>query len=281
MKLINKLGLLVSMAFLASCDYLPKGEDPADDTKLLFRGLDSSNPDDRQRLDSIFAQLTSNKGDNRFNRGFGAGIVQALLEGGIDTPTDPKAILEQRSDPRCEAAKVAKVAFHVNQGTGVPDNFGKITDMKLREYRPGYWAGHIELCTWIKNGASRDEYFFHIDFKGELEGLTVKTNENTGNQNDPFPDTLELGNLIEAQGILDMMNMWQYKLHGKKDAIQISNAWKNGVLLPPSHPAYINDQDCFDIFLDAAGLASMQAGILPAQNGYCMGRCDGYIMNTK
>ena len=82
--------------------------------------------------------------------------------------------------------------------------------------------------------------------------------------------------------IVAMMSQWDYKLHAKRDGVKYTNIWKNGALLPRSDPAYLNDQDCFDVFVDAAGHALLVSDSeLPAQNGYCMGRCDAIVLNTR
>lgn len=290
----QKTILLVTALSLTACNVTKQGRDdanPVDDLKVMFLGVDANTDAPSENLQRLIANIE--KGADKFNfrgvtyegvnTGFGAPFVRAL-KGNRANPglqIDLDKVEKANGDARCARAKANKIQYHrTNTGLTIPDNFGKITSLGIKMINDTQWAGQIQLCTWIKNGDVYDEYFFKIDLKPGLEG-TVTTLNNSGNTADPFPGTLDTINLLDDTATLAMMNQWDHKLHGEGKAVVITEAWRNGALLPRGHEVYVNDFNCFDFFVDEKGLAAMKKGILPDQKSYCMGRCDGLIMNTR
>jgi len=141
------------------------------------------------------------------------------------------------------------------------------------------WIGYVELCTWIENGDTLDEYFWHIDLVDDGPTNTTRTYTN------PFNGTLDTSNLINTAGFQNAINTWRYKVHGKKNAVVISTVWRNGSLVDQTAEpnVYTNDENCFDLFLNSDQIGKLRStGSLDFddQAGYCMGRCDGLILNT-
>jgi|GEM_PF-2715770 len=290
----SKAILLVAALGMAACEFRlgeEKDDNPVDDLNVMFLGVDANNPEFQPELAQLLGNIA--EGSSKFsfrgevyegvNTGFGAPFVRALRGNRANPglPINLDLARASNGDKRCARAKLEKIAYHeANGNKAVPDNFGKITSLGIKMTDDTHWGGQIQLCTWIKNGAVWDEYFWKINLVPGKDG-SVKTLNNSGNKDDPFPGTLETDKLLNADMTLEMMSEWDHKLHGRGDAVVIAEAWRNGALLPSNDPAYINDFNCFDFFVDEDGLAMMKEGFLPDQDGYCMGRCDGLIMNTK
>lgn len=299
MKLTKTLTLLCAMAVASCSDYdwdLPgKGilnQNPVDDLKLMVAGLSVDTPEARSLLTQLTKSTTVYANDVAFrnvDHGFGNVILRSLRSGGFDQETNLDAVLATPSEPRCKQAKEDKVRYHRNEANGkIPLTFGKITDMDMQviSSKPEQWVGFIELCSWIKNGETYDEYFFHIDLTYDGATNTTRTHDHSGDPDDPFPGTLALSNLQDTTETLATMNMWDHKIHGKRNAVNIANVWRNGVFVDPGAEPniYKSDQNCLDMFVDMSQLAELRAeGELDFANqgGYCMGRCDGLFMNTK
>jgi len=321
----SRILTIMGLVFLASCGSydgkfkLPSfgGGDPGNNMDLLLLGTPISRGDFEIQNENLLAQIkkggsvrVNGKTYNNVNTGFGSMLVRSLNGGLLDGKLDPKAVAASKSDPRCEQAKLDKVAFHENEENGeLPDGFGLITDMKLKPVsskngKPLHWVGYIELCTWIKGGddpKAYDEYFWHIDLVRDPNDAgdenTLQTHMHAHPDRlgqamtpfdetfNPFPGTLDPSAVDDPDALLNNMNRWLFKIHGKRDAVVISNVWRNGTHVNPDvEPnVYTNDQNCFDLFLDDSQLDNLaQFGTLDLDNqfGYCLGRCDGLWMNT-
>ena len=187
--------------------------------------------------------------------------------------------LPEDTHKECVEAYKDKVAWHKQFGE-VPAIFGKITEYVLTPV-PGteHWVGAIDLCTWI--GA--ENYYFNISFieKGP-KSLTLKGR--------PFTDVIPtLTDDDDPAATLDPANVarFNYKLHANdsgKDpgegAVIYKNVFKNSKFYPAGHIIYAElEEDCFDTFyIDKP--TGIKAVDLADQLGYCMGRCDGRVLNT-
>ena len=308
MKLKYTFALIAALG-LASCgnlsEYFPTKGDPAPTTSALVFGVPVGEQGSQKSLDQLTSQFADSgrgqvvdvfAGGRTFkgaNTGFGAMLADSLKAGGFAGVPSIDRVLATPGDARCAQAKADKIAFHTSQsGNGpLPDAFGKIIDMDMRvagqDSKTGneQWTGYLELCSWIQAGETYNEYFWHIDltYSGSDTVETVKKND-AG----IFPDTLALTPEVEA-----MMKQWMHKLHGKKNAVKISNVWRNGTFINPAvEPnVYINDHNCFDLFLDQEGAIPPDGQLenlktqgtldLANQFGYCLGRCDELWMNTR
>lgn len=276
----------VGLSVVASCAPIGQQEEPdIDRGMVLVAGIDVTDVARTDKVLAIERDLGIIDGellkDDRFpqiDAGAASAVVEALLEGSFRQPFDLEQFKGQSGDARCAQARAEKIRFHEQNG-GVPASFGKIVTNGLKNYDGDLWAGTLDVCTWIREGNSYDEYFFQMRFLPDMDG-TVRTAENQGG-GDPFPDTLDLTQVVDPTAILAMMQNFQYKLHGSEDAVEIVAAYRNGLLLPPTDEVYEQGGSCFDFFLtDDAALQSMQAGVLPDQLSYCMGRCNALILNT-
>lgn len=279
----------VGLSLVASCALFAQQETTALSTQrgmVLLSGIDVTSTEksgDLQRVETAlgFAQGELRTGDGLplLDAGPASIVVEALLEGSFQQPFRLEEFQQQSGDERCATAREEKIAFHLQNSGAVPPSFGKIVRMDLKNYEGDLWAGELDVCTWIREGTSYDEYFFQMRFLPDLPG-TVRTVKNQGDD-DPFPDTLDLSLLEDPSAILDMMQDFAFKLHGSEEAVEVAAAFRNGQLLPASDEVYIQDGSCFDFFLrDEAALLSMQSGVLPPQLSYCMGRCNALILNT-
>ena len=277
----------VGLSVVASCALFSQQEEPdIDRGMVLLEGLDVT---DAQKADEIRAaerrlgiidgQFVPNERYPNADFGPASIVIKALASESFDKEYIPALFDDQSGDDRCSEARNEKIRFHQQNGV-VPASFGKILEpMGLKNYEGDLWAGTLDVCTWIREGNSYDEYFFQMRFLPNKEG-TVRTFVNQGGSN-PFPDTLDLTEVDDPSEILKMMQTFKYKLHGSNDAVEIVAAYRNGLLLPPSDKIYEQGGSCFDFFLtDDDALQSMQAGVLPDQLSYCMGRCNAVILNT-
>lgn len=166
--------------------------------------------------------------------------------------------------PQCIDAYFEKAQWHINETGMIPTSFGKITDYKLKPIeKSDYWIGNIALCTWIGS----DNYFYKISFVEEGNNtMTLKS--------DPFSNTID--DLAS-----EITNGFFYKLHAKGNGSVIyDEVHKNGVLIDPGETIYDElEKDCFDTFYVNKPTGD-QSIDLADQVGYCMGRCDGRVLNT-
>jgi len=283
----SKTLLICAATLLASCGDMklpfPSKGNPVDDQKIIFLGQEIT-PDQNGDVNDQFKKLLSASFDEPgIQNGLTGLIFDAFNRGGFDQQIDLKVFGAQPGDARCADAKVAKIAFHTRNDDELPLTFGKMINFEIKQFNDPYWAGYIDVCTWIKRDNTYDEYFFHLDFNGDLGPTnTLQSHAKDDGAPIPFPGTLEPNADVNTAGIIAMMEQWDYKIHAKKQGVEVSAIWKNGQLLPRSDKAYINDRECFDLFLSASGYAELLAtGDLPEQNSYCMGRCDALILNTK
>lgn len=256
------------------------------DHSIYVAGLRVGEDQTAERLQEVAKMILGGEKGFRFqDRTFenvGQGIsglfLKSLASGAFQLPRSfDKFEGESKGSGQCAQAKKDKIEFHKNSG-GIPAAFGKVIDLNMVEYHL-YWAGSLSLCTWIAADDTYDEYLIHIDFRANNDG-TLRTHVNSGDEKDPFPGTLE----GLTPKMIEMISAWDFKIHGTGDAIQIHSVWRNGGYIDPvSQPdAYINDENCFDFFVGSLfELTQLRAGVLPDQTGYCLGRCDGLIMNTK
>jgi hypothetical protein len=284
------LGLFVTTSVSAhDIRILGEGSDFRSGTTFL-NGVDLNDPEITPRIEEYVAEelrLIAEKAEGTLRNGLG-GLVARTLETGFSL--DPsvfnlQSFLRQPGDTRCRDAKIEKAEWHLDPANGgaLPASFGKITRLDLKEIdsEGNDWAGNLDLCSWQLGANGYDEYFIHLDFIGGIRGSSIRAVENSGDARNPFPETLELG-VDDPSQILNMINSYKIKLHGSGKAIQVTHIWRNGSYLPRSDPAYVNDQDCFDIFFkDSADLDFLRKNnALPPQGNFCMGRCDGLILNT-
>lgn len=197
----------------------------------------------------------------------------SLLERSLPTIGKPPEI-RSGTNLRCQQARLEKEQWHLDNSGSIPDGFGKIVKYDIHQVSPqfDFWAGRLDLCSWIGN----DEYYFEIKF--HIDGSEpMKAHPKDQNVNDPFPGTLDLSALGNKQILLDMMNQWNWKLHAKGDSFSFIAATRNGQDLAANDPLFqAPETNCFDMFFKYR--PSEQ---LPSQLGYCMGRCDARIINTK
>ncbi len=172
--------------------------------------------------------------------------------------------LPEGTHKECVDAYFLKYQWHLDNNGEVPPTFGKITEYVLTPL-PGtdYWVGTIDLCTWI--GA--ENYYFNISFLEEgNNSLSLKL--------PPFSDVIASLTEEDTAG-------FNYKLHAKGNGSVIyKNVFKNSIFYPAGHPIYAElEQDCFDTFY-VNKPTGIKAVDLADQTGYCMGRCDGKVLNT-
>lgn len=277
---------VVGLTLVASCAMFFGAEEVESQVRpgtVLLSGIDVTDQERQSELARITREFGLRSDTNQEKRGLDAGpssiVVRALQEDSFAQPFDLEAFRGQSGDRRCAKAREEKIAFHLSSGGVVPASFGKIVTMGLKNYQDDLWEGSIDLCTWIREGNSYDEYFIQMEFLPDLPG-TVRTRKNQGGA-DPFPDTLDLSPLADPSMILATMQNFSFKLHGSDDAVDVVTAYRNGQLLPATDEIYIEGDNCFDFFLtDEAALQTIQNGTLPPQSSYCMGRCNALILNT-
>ncbi len=285
--MIRRIAISVfGLTLVASCAIFlgtEKVESQVRPGTVLLSGIDVTAEERQDELARIARELGLIGDNDQERRQLDAGpssiVVRALQEDSFVQPFDLEAFRGQTGDQRCAKAREEKIAFHLASTGEVPASFGKIVRMDLKNYQDDYWAGEIDLCTWIREGNSYDEYFIQMKFLPDLPG-TVQTRENQGGT-DPFPDTLDLSQLADPSMILATMQKFKFKLHGSDDAVDVVAAFRNGQLLPATDEIYIEGDNCFDFFLeDEMTLQTIQGGTLPPQASYCMGRCNALILNT-
>ena len=210
----------------------------------------------------------------------------SMVSKGLDTMgLKPTNLGPDGTAEACRQARREKEAWHLdpNNGGKLPPTFGKMFNYalyKVDEAAPAdgsLWLGRVETCTW----SGTDEYYFDIRFKaGEDQLRLVK--KKSQNTDDPFPDTLNLDGIpdpADRQRMVDMMSMWDWKLHANGQSITYVSAKKNGRDISLGDPIFVNpSENCFDIFF--AGSAAPESLELPNQSNFCMGRCDARIINT-
>lgn len=181
-----------------------------------------------------------------------------------------KALKKNRSrnnrNRECDRQRQFWINDHPNNQE-LPDFYGKMFNYALTKNSAGKWVGKVELCSWIGN----DEYYFKLD-------IIADHVQHSGNDSDPFPGTLEISN---KPVLLNMIKTagWRHKLHAEGDRnFRITTAKMNGENLVRKNAEFFQDrgEECFDIFFLAA-----PTNTLPAQYGYCMGRCNAKIVNTR
>ncbi len=308
---LTKLIAAFALLSLAACEgyksYLPSRADPVPTNTVLVLGQ----PVEQSRDSAVLRQLTSQLSEAKIgqavdlfvdgrvfrgaNTGFGAMFADSLLNGGFGEEISAEAVLATPSDPRCVEAKKAKVAFHQNQsGAGpLPEAFGNITDMQMNvigtssETGQEMWAGFIELCSWIQASDRYIEYFWHIDLRYDGPVNSNQTVEK--NKDGVFARTLS----PLTPALVDLMEPWIYKIHGKENAVQITNVWRNGTFVDPSvdKNVYVSEYNCFDLFLDLVDATPptqqldtlRSTGTLDLDDLFsrCLGRCDGLWMATR
>ena len=179
----------------------------------------------------------------------------------------------------CIDAYSEKVAWHQENNGSVPAIFGKITEYVLTPVpNSEYWVGAIDLCTW--NGAVN--YYFNISFLNkDKNSLTLVK--------PPFSEIIA-SLTDDPAGTLDdeiLLSTFNFKLHANnkgegndEGAVIYKNVFKKGVFYPANDKIYAElEKDCFDTFyVDRP--TGVKAVDLADQFGYCMGRCDGRVLNT-
>ena len=299
---INTIIIGISFVLSLSTPVMAQEQKIEHQPQLFIGGIDINNPDNlKQYAEDLNRILNPNKlSENGADKGIGRLFLGSLLGIDSDYPIDFTGLIEvlgkapdvdlllaTKGDERCKAAKEEKVEFHTKDGAVLPISFGKITAMDLVEYEnPKWsgsrWAGSLDLCSWIRNSVGEyDEHFIHMDFAGHLPS-TVVLSKRTENPNKPFPGTLDMTEVVDPTEMLALMNKFDFKLHGKSPAVKISAIWENGQFIPIGSPEYIVDNDCFDFFAEKeSDVEILRKGALPDQMSYCMGRCDGLVMNTR
>ena len=122
-------------------------EAAANDHRIIVLGQELKGGEKSAR----FVELVRNAEKARnIDHGASGLILRAALEGGLDGETNLDKVLEQPGDARCAEAKIAKINFHKANGGEIPPAFGKIITVELDQFDDPYWAGYIDLCTWIK-----------------------------------------------------------------------------------------------------------------------------------
>ena len=181
-----------------------------------------------------------------------------------------KALKRKRStknrNVECDTQRQNWINDHPNNNE-LPDFYGKMFNYRLAKNSAEKWAGKVELCSWIGN----DEYYFKLD-------IVANHVQHSGNDNNPFPGTLDLAG---KRVLLDMIRDagWRHKLHAKGNNFRITTAKLNGDNLTNKNAEFFQDrgEECFDIFF----LNAPVDNTLPTQFGYCMGRCNAKIVNTR
>lgn len=179
-------------------------------------------------------------------------------------PVDPP----KGTDQRCLDAYVAKRQWHLDNNNKIPANFGKIVEYSLTPSpKSDHWTGYMELCTWIGS----DNYYFKIRF--------VEAGRNSLRLFEPdFSGTLD--SIPPGLAAVIVESDFNYKLHGKKGATVYDEVHRNSDLIPVRDTLYAElEADCFDTFYRDEPDGTM-ANDLADQVGYCMGRCDGRVLNT-
>lgn len=205
----------------------------------------------------------------------------------------------------CEETRWKKIGWHIsNQQLSspapVPDSFGKIVHWEWSNSTPPSvttligneksewsWSGtgtdaNVGVCTWIGD----DEYYFEIKI---TKAILYQQHTDPA---DPFPNTLDLTMLDPGAkaDMIDGMKQWHYKLHAKRRPgahdMEIKKVVQNGIEWSMSEVMMLNhDNMCFDIFFklitEALLPLPLHSAPLPAQQYYCMGRCDARILNTR
>lgn len=164
----------------------------------------------------------------------------------------------------CIEAYSQKRQWHIENNGAVPATFGKITEYALsRVPRSRYWVGAIDLCTWIGDV----NYYFNISFLNSGRD-SLELNR------PPFSDLIST---LTEEDTAD----FNYKLHAKGNgSVVYKNVFRNGVFYASADPIYAElEKDCFDTFY-VSKPTGVKAIDLADQTGYCMGRCDGRVLNT-
>jgi len=225
---------------------------------LLFDGESSARYKDPQSLRAAFNKAAGGEPQTGF-----ASVIERSLDS------------LQRDYSVCDKARLEKAQWHLDNQGKIPASFGKIVNYDLYRFdeKNNYWAGRVALCTWI----GVDEYYFVMDFPEDAE-TPLQLHERGNDPDNPFPGTLETFPQFLLDGIGE--NDWGWKMHGNGTSFSYTTAMRNGLALLETDPLFANpDENCFDIFFKAD--AEILDRVLPEQNGYCMGRCDVRIINTK
>lgn len=202
---------------------------------------------------------------------------------------------------RCANARKEKERWHLEHQGVLPAAFGKMTNYAVFKVNDedNLWAGYIETCSWVLpflddtiepenyNENSYVEYYFNIAFPMEFTPGQLKAHKSTGDDANPFPDTLDFTDLKNStngdveQFLKELNDTWNWKLHAKGSAMSIIEARRNGYLLSQNDPILQDDENmCFDLFFALGEGEEPQDMTLPTQEAYCMGRCNARILNT-